>query len=76
MSGLIWIKLFGTLIEFLKELHDKVNFEKNQQMTKEHAKLPNMLKLPGGLDLFHQPIFALDSAVVNTQILLAHMEAS
>ena len=32
-------KLFHTLMVFLKEFFEKVDFEKNQQKTKEHAKL-------------------------------------
>ena len=38
--GLIWPKLFDTLLVFLKEFFEKVDFEKNQQTTKKHAKLP------------------------------------
>ena len=30
-----------TLIAFLKEFFEKVDFEKNQQTTKKHAKLPS-----------------------------------
>ena len=35
-------KLFDILIVFLKEFFWKINFEKNQQMTKKHEKLPSM----------------------------------
>ena len=38
MSGLIWIHLFDTLMVFLKEFFEKVDFEKNQQTTKKHEK--------------------------------------
>ena len=31
---------FDTLIVFLKELYEKVNFEKNQQTTKKHENYP------------------------------------
>ena len=34
MSGLILIQLLDTLIIFLKEFIEKVDFEKNQKMTK------------------------------------------
>ena len=34
-------KLFDTLMAFLKEFYEKVYFEKNQQTTKRHAKLPS-----------------------------------
>ena len=33
-------KLFDTLMVFLKEFFEKVDFEKNQQTTKKHEKLP------------------------------------
>ena len=40
MSVLIWVQ---TLIIFLKEFFENVNFEeKNQQMTQKHAKLPSI----------------------------------
>ena len=32
-------KLFDTLMVILKELFEKVDFEKNQQTTKKHGKL-------------------------------------
>ena len=35
------VKLFDTLLVFLKEFLEKVNFEKNQQTTKKHSKLPS-----------------------------------
>ena len=35
-------KLFDILIVFLKEFFWKINFEKNQQTTKKHEKLPSM----------------------------------
>ena len=35
-------KLFDALMVFLKEFFQKVNFEKNQQTTKKHEKLPSM----------------------------------
>ena len=34
-------KLFDTLIKYLKEFFQKIDFEKNQQTTKKHAKLPS-----------------------------------
>ena len=34
-------KLFDTLMVLLKEFFEKVEFEKNQQTTKKHAKLPS-----------------------------------
>ena len=40
-------KLFGTLIVLLKEFFKKVHFEKNQQTTKKHEKLPTMQKVCG-----------------------------
>ena len=33
-------KLFDTLMVFLKEVLEKLDFKKNQQTTKKHAKLP------------------------------------
>ena len=33
--------LFDILMVFLKEFFQKVNFEKNQQTTKKHEKLPS-----------------------------------
>ena len=39
-------KPFATLIVFLMEFYTKVNFEKkNQQTSKKHRKLPNMLRV-------------------------------
>ena len=38
-------KLFDTLMIFLKEFFKKVNFEKNQQTAKKHAKSPKCCKL-------------------------------
>ena len=35
-------KLFDILMVFLKEFFQKVNYEKNQQTTKKHEKLPSM----------------------------------
>ena len=35
-------KLFDILMVFLEEFSQKVNFEKNQQTTKKHEKLPSM----------------------------------
>ena len=35
-------KLFDILMVYLKEVFKKVNFEKNQQTTKKHEKLPSM----------------------------------
>ena len=35
-------KLYDTMIVFLKEIFEKVDFEKNPQMTKKHAKLPRV----------------------------------
>ena len=34
--------MFDALMVFLKEFSEKVYFEKNQQTTKKHAKLPSM----------------------------------
>ena len=44
--------LFDILLVFLKEFFQKVNFEKNQQTTKKHEKLPSRqwVKLPKYLD--------------------------
>ena len=38
-------KLFDTLIVFLKDFYEKVHFEKSQQMTKNHEKLPKMQRV-------------------------------
>ena len=38
-------KLFDILILFLKEFFEKVNFERSQQMTKKHAKLPGVQRV-------------------------------
>ena len=38
-------KLFDTLLTFLKEFFEKVDFEKNQQTTKKHEKLPSMQRV-------------------------------
>ena len=35
-------KLFDIQMVFLKEFFQKVNFEKNQQMSKKHEKLPSI----------------------------------
>ena len=35
-------KLFDTLMVYLKEFFQNVNFEKNQQTIKKHEKLPSM----------------------------------
>ena len=43
-------KLFDTMIVFLKEIFKKVDFEKNPQMTKKHAKLPKELNDLGSSD--------------------------
>ena len=40
LSGRSGSKLFSTLMAFLKEFLIKVDFEKNQQTTKKHAKFP------------------------------------
>ena len=40
-----WSKQFVTLIVFLKEYFEKVNFEKSQQTTTRALKLPNMLRI-------------------------------
>ena len=37
-------KLFATLMKFLNEIFEKVDFEKNQLTTKKHAKLPRGAK--------------------------------
>ena len=42
LSVLTWIKLFDTLMVFLKEYFEKVDFEKNQLTTKFFEKLPSM----------------------------------
>ena len=41
-------KLFDTLMVFLKEFFEKVDFEKNQQTTKKHEKLPSRQRVNGG----------------------------
>ena len=38
-------KLFDTSMIFLKEFFEKDDFEKNQQTTKKHAKLPRMQRI-------------------------------
>ena len=43
--ALSWSKLFDTLMVFLKESFEKVDFEKNQQTTKKHEKLPRGQKV-------------------------------
>ena len=37
-------KLFDNLMVYLKEFFQKVNFEKNQQTTKEHLKITQQAK--------------------------------
>ena len=44
LSGLIWIQT-DILIVYLKEIFRKVDFEKNQQMTKKHVKFPRMQRV-------------------------------
>ena len=39
----IVVILFDSLMVFLKEFIEKVDFEKNQQTTKKHAKLPSII---------------------------------
>ena len=41
MSGLSGSKLFDPLMVILKEILETVDFDKNQQTTKNHEKLPN-----------------------------------
>ena len=54
MLVLIWIQLFDTLMVFLKEFLGKVNFEKSQQTTKNHEKLPSLrMYRPQGYKTFH-----------------------
>ena len=42
MSGPIWIQTVLTLMLFLKDFLENVDFEKNQQTTKTHEKLLRM----------------------------------
>ena len=42
-------KLFVTLMVFLKEFVEKVDFEKSQQGSKEHANFPNIKELKGNI---------------------------
>ena len=37
--------MFDTLIVFLEEFFEKTDFEKNQQTTQKHAKLPSMQRV-------------------------------
>ena len=50
MSGLIRIQtVWSQMVKnspFLKEFFEKVDFEKNQQTTKQHAKLPSRQRVP------------------------------
>ena len=48
-------KLFDSLLVFLMESFEKVNFEKSQQTTKNHIKVPSML----GMLRMDKPLFKL-----------------
>ena len=58
-------KPFDTLIVFLKEFFEKVNFEKSQQRQQKHEKLPSMqevdllAKYRFSMLFRHQQIFKL-----------------
>ena len=43
---------------FLKEIFEKVDFEKNQQTTKRHAKLPSLQRVNSCLAEFEYLCFA------------------
>ena len=42
---MMMMKLFDTLMVFLKEFFKKVDFEKNLHTTKKHEKLPKMQRV-------------------------------
>ena len=75
--------LFGTLMVFLKEFFKKVDFEKIQQTTKKHEKLPSRLRVKNIIldlvsalcaDHFQNPILSFENHVNPDQ--LASSEAS
>ena len=45
MLVLIWILIIDTLVVFMKDFFEKVNFENNQQATTKHEKLPSMQRV-------------------------------
>ena len=47
LNAMELIVSFDTLIAFMKEFFEKVNFEKSQQTTTKHEKLPSMQRVNG-----------------------------
>ena len=59
-------KLFGTLMVFLKEFFKNIDFEKNEEMAKNHEKLPSRQRVRG---CFFQMIFFSLSFSLNNNVL-------